>query len=804
MEEIKRLLKIKRNLIGLIVVLVLLVALPVGIYLAQTTQIFKPRAAEEPGTFSISASPGSFTIPTGSFVNVSINVSAKVDGQEIERVELHVGEKLSSGAIDWFENPGGVNGSIASSYCGDNDQFSDPCTISFTDTYTADDVGQWIYVMDVYYRAYISEDPDETIYDVDLWCSGTPGHPNHCQGTSSVTVNAQTVTFVSPPPVDLNLGVIVGDCEGSQRRVTPVWDDSSAQSYVIYKKISGLSTFTVLATVPSSYSYLENPGTYTYKVEGKSGLGGTGSIVATSQEVTETVDSCAAAPTPTPTIVLAPSVQYNLSPTSSQSAPYAPGQSVNMTISGQRIGHFDGYLINADAFPTPNNSSPFIPIPELTGRGSVSSFSSSTFAFVVPTTPGKYYMVVNGHTRISHDINDWYPGLDTGCAWDGFIWIGPPPLTNTNQTCSNTGLVTFWVGVGGGYATPGYATPSVYGTPYATPSVYETPYATPYATPSVYGTPYATPPTGGPITYKIANAPGDSAANCNGALNTASPRSFTPLASINWDLLSGGSIAQGTTKYICAQFYGEGGNAILPQPLSTRVELLTGGTTPSPTPGSPTATRTPSPTQAGAPSATPRPSATTTPGRTTTEYRIAESLTELTTKPYLPYTTHPLNVTHTFINSNPGAKQICVQFKASDGTESIPTCSDIELVANPEITSCSISPISGIGDITLDILGKNFGTDNGAKIISNNTNVVFTSWTDTKVTAKFTNPPVGQSFPISLTTSNGLTAQGACSSISQLAIGAQLFCPQVKDVTIADTEVTIIEALDSTKMKLLR
>jgi len=83
MEEIKRLLKIKRNLIGLIVVLVLLVALPVGIYLAQTTQIFKPRAAEEPGTFSISASPGSFTIPTGSFVNVSINVSAKVDGQEI-------------------------------------------------------------------------------------------------------------------------------------------------------------------------------------------------------------------------------------------------------------------------------------------------------------------------------------------------------------------------------------------------------------------------------------------------------------------------------------------------------------------------------------------------------------------------------------------------------------------------------------------------------------------------------------------------------------------------------------------------
>lgn len=35
----------KKNLIGLGIILFLLVAIPLGVYLAQTTQIFKPRAS---------------------------------------------------------------------------------------------------------------------------------------------------------------------------------------------------------------------------------------------------------------------------------------------------------------------------------------------------------------------------------------------------------------------------------------------------------------------------------------------------------------------------------------------------------------------------------------------------------------------------------------------------------------------------------------------------------------------------------------------------------------------------------------
>lgn len=55
----------KRNIIGLIIALVLLITIPLGIYLAQKTQIFKPRATEE----TPSASAGIKV--TGSGVNCS-------------------------------------------------------------------------------------------------------------------------------------------------------------------------------------------------------------------------------------------------------------------------------------------------------------------------------------------------------------------------------------------------------------------------------------------------------------------------------------------------------------------------------------------------------------------------------------------------------------------------------------------------------------------------------------------------------------------------------------------------------------
>ena len=50
----------KKQLISLVVLAILLIALPVALYLAQTTQIFKPRATNEP------ANAFQFTDTTGS------------------------------------------------------------------------------------------------------------------------------------------------------------------------------------------------------------------------------------------------------------------------------------------------------------------------------------------------------------------------------------------------------------------------------------------------------------------------------------------------------------------------------------------------------------------------------------------------------------------------------------------------------------------------------------------------------------------------------------------------------------------
>ena len=47
MDQIRDFLKVKRNLVGLIIFLILLIALPIIFYLARTTQIFKPRAQQD-------------------------------------------------------------------------------------------------------------------------------------------------------------------------------------------------------------------------------------------------------------------------------------------------------------------------------------------------------------------------------------------------------------------------------------------------------------------------------------------------------------------------------------------------------------------------------------------------------------------------------------------------------------------------------------------------------------------------------------------------------------------------------------
>ena len=188
----------QKGLIQWIALLILAVALPAVLYLTQKTQIFKPRA-QAPGNFSLTATASSnpFTVPG----SVTINATAQFPdaNQEIETVKIYVGSR-NGGVITWEANP------ITSQYCGDNNHTSgDPCAIqTFTDSYSASDTGTFVYRMDVEYRRYASEDPDEINYTVALWCKGDSvlalDYNHWCGPSSSAEVTARAVSQCPTSP----------------------------------------------------------------------------------------------------------------------------------------------------------------------------------------------------------------------------------------------------------------------------------------------------------------------------------------------------------------------------------------------------------------------------------------------------------------------------------------------------------------------------------------------------------------------------------------------------------------------------
>lgn len=188
------------------------------------------------------------------------------------------------------------------------------------------------------------------------------------------------------------------------------------------------------------------------------------------------------------------------------------------------------------------------------------------------------------------------------------------------------------------------------------------------------------------------------------------------------------------------------------------------------------------------------------PPVTTTDYRLAETTSALDSATWKLYTTDPTETTFTFADKLPGAKKVCVQFRGSDGSISTPQCQSLELVTDPEITGCNLD-FDQNGNLAFKILGKNFGSTKGT--IESETVPLSTtggSWTDNQViTGKTTSPPTGTDFNLTLTTSQGLSAEVVCSSVAQLSLGAKLFCPQVTPRDIPGVEVTIVEATTSGK-----
>ena len=815
MEEIKRLLKIRKNLIGLIVVLVLLIALPVGIYLAQTTQIFKPRAFA-PGSFilSVFGCQSQYTSPCsldlGFASGLQISASATVSGQELNRIEVHVAEANSSGS------PIGNFTEIIHYNCPDDFDLSNCFAPQITDSYSAADANKyWIYVMDVWYDRF---DPDTDEYiDTQLWCGGLQNDSDVCSATSTKLVHVLPLLTPSPTTSQSGGGLMI--IQGTRIRTDN--DEPVANAVISVSGISGNcinSFFTTSGQSDGSYIF----DSFT---TGNSGI-------KLGQTCTVTTDLPAGYS----------SVYYTKCDNSTNCHSGAPsGQGTSVTFTTPTSGGFvdlwwhytpasvplnvTATLLTGSAACTGSSSNIRVDWDNITGAASYKIYeideTESESPIIVPqfpsdytysaSTPGEYAFTVKAYSGANASgtllaessasngvvIPTGYCGGGTTPTPGGGIYPAPP------------GGIYPAPPIGGSSPTPGGVNPT-------SPPVTQAPqvsyacinnscqavtdssgtYSSIAMCQSVCSSQPTQPPANcsnltatAPNKYRVANA--SNIDGCGSALSGAISSNWpagqliSPLISFTLSPSTPGP------KTVCAQFYFD--NCPLGSIMSKPITLIS-STQATPTP---TTTQVSTPTPPGSPTPTKTPTPSPTGVITTKEYKFAENLVALETAPWLPFKPPVVELTHSFSNKTPGTKQICVKFRATNNTESAPVCKSIELVKQPAIQACNIT--SSGDDTQLELLGENFGSVQGTAKSGAITLTVL-EWSDKKVVVKYQSPVLNQSLPVTITSSDGIKAEGACSGISQLAIGAQLFCPQVKDIDIPNTEVTIVEAALSGKV----
>lgn len=194
---------------------------------------------------------------------------------------------------------------------------------------------------------------------------------------------------------------------------------------------------------------------------------------------------------------------------------------------------------------------------------------------------------------------------------------------------------------------------------------------------------------------------------------------------------------------------------------------------------------------------------------TTVAYKISETVAGLDVAPEKPYTLDKdgnLITDYTFINPKIGVNTVFVVFKDSKGkwggcgaNQSLPCFADIELIAQPTMGSCNVDT-SNPNQITFDILpkpgvGNGYGSATG-KVEMGDVDLQalkLVRWDDNRIKAVLSGQPTDQEFQIKITDAKGLTVEGVCSSLSQLSLGAKLFCRAPQATTISDVELILVE-----------
>jgi hypothetical protein len=460
-----------------------------------------------------------------------------------------------------------------------------------------------------------------------------------------------------------------------------------------------------------------------------------------------------------------------------QANPFAVGTQVTISHQATNTTHTDIHYINATTFPNPDMNSAAPAIKE--GQA-----PNQPFTWTIPSnlTPGKYWLVLNVHKEgTTHTGLDWsYSG--EGCAWDGHFYFRAQPGSTTltdGGACLNAGKMEFWVG-----------TPLNCGQHAVCPS-----------NPAICSNNPQCQGGGCTVAGQTRCADGVCRVSCGqGGYTQASYTGYTQASYTNACPTGQTRCTDGVCRTSCAgytQASYTGGYTQASYTGGYTQSTYTGGYTQAAYTGGYTqASYTGGYTQASYTVNTPPP---TPAGVYTVSYKIAEDPVALNNAPIRPYNTEPIRITpFIFANPNPGIKNIWVEYIASNGQTQRRTASITVLGPDPGVTGCNISD-STQASVTFNIIGNNFGTEAGI-IRVGNTNLTINSWTNTAIKATYNNPPAGQAFPFNLTIKDGRVTQGQCSAVSQLFLGAKLFCRQPGKFDVTDVKLTLAEQTNAGRL----
>ncbi|MBI2022230.1 right-handed parallel beta-helix repeat-containing protein [Candidatus Daviesbacteria bacterium] len=203
---------------------------------------------------------------------------------------------------------------------------------------------------------------------------------------------------------------------------------------------------------------------------------------------------------------------------------------------------------------------------------------------------------------------------------------------------------------------------------------------------------------------------------------------------------------------------------------------------------------------------TPSPTATPKPSKKpviyTKTFKIAESERGLVGAEEFEYSEEPEFFTYDLENTDPGLKQIWVEFKNSAGRKYKAHVNIILVEEDPEIKQLSCRFDLTAQNVVFDIKGERFGSVEGASLEADEGTFQVLSWSETAVSAvleglDLKNSRERDGFKVKLKRSDGQESEPVpCDiGVSQLSLGTEIFCREKGSLEEDNVSLIFIDEL---------